>query len=104
MTNATGSLTGRKKRDLFDLPDEDEDSQFFLEDDTLDADITSLDAHFFPAMDTMLDSYSPDNTEKLTKFVNLQGLSDPINPCLEKLACLAATTKSKFKRSDKLKK
>lgn len=108
LTNATGTLTGRKKRDVFsridDGYDEDELDLSFSEDD-LDSEISSLDAHFFPVMDAMLESYSPGDTERLSEFVRNKGLlTDSTNTCLEKLACFGSTTKSKFKRSDKLKK
>ncbi|XP_057365886.1 keratin, type II cytoskeletal 6B-like isoform X2 [Daphnia carinata] len=102
LTNTTSSLIGRKKRDLYN--DYDDDLQFSLSGDILDADITLLDAHFFPTMDAMLESYSPDDGERLADFVRQWGLLDTQNPCLEKLACLAATTNSKFKRYDNLKK
>ncbi|XP_032793171.2 PPE family protein PPE10 [Daphnia magna] len=101
LTNTTNSLIGRKKRDLYN--DYDDDLQFSLSGDILDADITLLDAHFFPTMDAMLESYSPDDGERLAEFVRHRGLLDTHNPCLEKLACLAATTNSKFKRYDNLK-
>ena len=102
LTNTTSSLIGRKKRDLSD--DYDDDLQFSINGDILDADITLLDAHFFPTMDAMLQSYSSNDTERLAEFVHHQGLLDIQNPCLEKLACLATTTNSKFKRYDNLKK
>jgi hypothetical protein len=109
LTNTTNSLIGRKKRDVSD--DYDDDLQFSLNGDILDADITLLDEQFFPTMDAMLESYSPDDAERLEKnvtslveFVSHRGLLDINNPCLEKLACLATTTNSKFKRFDNLKK
>jgi hypothetical protein len=103
LTNTTNSLYGRKRRDLSDDYDDD-DLQFSLNGDILDGDITLLDAHFFPTMDAMLESYSPDDTERLAEFVRHRGLLDIHNPCLEKLACLATTTNGKFKRYDSLKK
>lgn len=102
LTNTTNSLIGRKKRDVSD--DYDDDLQFSLNGDILDADITLLDEQFFPTMDAMLESYSPDDAERLAEFVRHRGLLDINNPCLEKLACLATTTNSKFKRFDNLKK
>ncbi|XP_046463682.1 keratin, type I cytoskeletal 9-like isoform X1 [Daphnia pulex] len=102
LTNTTSSLYGRKRRDLSD--DYDDDLQFSLNGDILDGDITLLDTHFFPTMDAMLESYSPDDTERLAEFVRHRGLLNINNPCLEKLACLATATKSKFKRYDSLKK
>lgn len=103
LTNTTNSLIGRKRRDLSDDYDDD-DLQFSLNGDILDGDITLLDAHFFPTMDAMLESYSPDDTERLAEFVRHRGLLDIHNPCLEKLSCLATTTNGKFKRYDSLKK
>lgn len=102
LTNTTSSLIGRKKRDLYN--DYADDLQFSLSGDILDADITLLDSYFFPTMDAMLESYSPDDGERLVEFVRQRGLLDTQNPCLEKLACLATTTNSKFKRYDNLKK
>lgn len=108
LTNATGTLTGRKKRDVFSRIDDgydEDDLDLSFTEDGLDSEITSLDAHFFPIMDEMLNSYSPNDKERLTEFIRRKGLlSDSSNTCIEKLACFGSTTKSKFKRSDKLKK
>lgn len=108
LTNATGTLTGRKKRDVFSRIDDgyvEDDVDLSFIDDGLDSEITLSDAHFFPTMDAMLESYSPGDTERLSEFIRRRGLiSDTANTCLEKLACFGSTTKGKFKRSDKLKK
>lgn len=107
MTNATGTLTGRRKRDVFsridDGYDEDDLDLSFI-DESLDSEIIELDSNFFPTMDALLESYSPSDSERLSEFVRRRGLADPVNTCLEKLSCLASTNKRNFKRSDKLKK
>lgn len=105
LTNATGLLSGRKKRDTFQLDDDydEDDLQFSLPLEDLDTDIVAHDAQFFHVADALIDHNSTDDPEKLVDFIQERGLSDPFNPCLEKLACLTAG-KTKFKGSDKLKK
>ena len=104
LTNATGVLNGRKKRDTFG--DDYDDEQFSLNLDELnDDDIMANDAHFFHTSDAVVHSYDDavGEPDKLAEFFKDRGLFNPLNPCLEKLACLSATS-SKFKGSDKLKK
>ena len=106
LSNFTGTIgTGRKKRDLYGDEDYDEDVQFSLKLDELDAEIKANDFHFFSTSDALIDFYSLNEgePEKLMDFVRERGLTDPLNPCLEKIACLSATN-AKFKGSDKLKK
>lgn len=101
LTNATGSLSGRKKRDLINLTKLDDT---FNHEDNLDASIALTDSNFFPTMQSMLDSSTSGDSTKMVEFIRNEGLLDPLNSCLEKFACLAATTKSNFKQSDNLKK
>lgn len=105
LTNATGTNTGRKKRDLIDLEiSDDYDASIFLNpEDDLESKINESDAEFFPTLDALLESSSYNDTVQLTEFVRKQGLSDSKNTCLEKMSCFASIENGHFKRSDSLK-
>ena len=109
LTNVSGLVTGRKKRDLLNMQDNNEEdfdddvSQVPLEFDDLDSKIAAKDGHFLPATNALLDSYSPGDADRLLEFVREKGLLDKSNTCLQKMACLATLSKT-FKKSDKIQK
>ena len=107
LTNATGANTGRKRRDLLDFEkDEGFQTPIILDDqDNLDYDakIETSDPQLVPVIDAVLD-FALNDTNVLTRFVHERVLSDSGNTCLEKMACLATTVQSNFKRFDSLKK
>lgn len=79
----------------------DDESLFPLEFDDLDGKISAKDGHFFSTANAMLDSYSPEDADRLSEFVRERGLLDEKNSCLQKMACLT-TRKKTFKKSEKI--